>query len=160
MSNEEILERAKEILSPWSEGFTQPRATWLDVALNREQLPIAVAALINAGWGYVAAITGLDLGPDVAAIEVLYHICEGPIVATLRVRVPYDDLVVPSLSPVLPSVLLFEQEASEMLGITFAGLPFEGYLFLPDDWPHGVYPLRKEFHGLDSEPVASGGMEA
>lgn len=160
MSNEEMLERAKEILSPWSEGFTQPRPYWLDAPLDREQIVPAVTALAAAGWGYVAAITGLDLGPNVAAIEVLYHVCEGPIVANLRVRVPYDDPVVPSLSPVMPSVLLFEQEASEMLGITFAGLPFEGYLFLPDDWPQGVYPLRKAFHGLDSEPVMPGGMEA
>jgi Ni,Fe-hydrogenase III component G len=32
-----------------------------------------------------------------------------------------------------------------MLGLTVTGTPDPSRLFLPDDWPDGVYPLRKDF---------------
>jgi Ni,Fe-hydrogenase III component G len=32
-----------------------------------------------------------------------------------------------------------------MLGITITGTPNPDRLFLPDDWPVGVHPLRKDF---------------
>jgi len=40
-----------------------------------------------------------------------------------------------------------------MLGVAVIGAPDEGRLFLPDDWPDGVFPLRKEFRPelLDQE---------
>jgi len=31
-----------------------------------------------------------------------------------------------------------------MLGVTFRGAPDTARLFLPDDWPEGVYPLLKD----------------
>jgi len=33
----------------------------------------------------------------------------------------------------------------EMLGVTFTGLRNQNRLYLPDDWPEGIYPLRKDF---------------
>jgi Ni,Fe-hydrogenase III component G len=30
------------------------------------------------------------------------------------------------------------------------GTPDPGKLLLPDDWPDGVYPLRKSFTGLET----------
>jgi Ni,Fe-hydrogenase III component G len=33
-----------------------------------------------------------------------------------------------------------------MLGITFVGTPNTDKLFLPDNWPMGVFPLRKDFN--------------
>jgi Ni,Fe-hydrogenase III component G len=32
-----------------------------------------------------------------------------------------------------------------MFGITVAGAPDSSRLFLPDQWPEGSYPLRKDF---------------
>jgi Ni,Fe-hydrogenase III component G len=32
-----------------------------------------------------------------------------------------------------------------MFGNTVAGTPNTARLFLPDEWPDGVYPLRKDF---------------
>jgi Ni,Fe-hydrogenase III component G len=52
---------------------------------------------------------------------------------------------VPSICGVIPSAGFFERELGEMLGVTVDGIPDASRLFLPDDWPDGVYPLRKEF---------------
>ena len=32
--------------------------------------------------------------------------------------------------------------------IEVEGTPDSSHLLLPDEWPDGVYPLRKDFHGL------------
>jgi Ni,Fe-hydrogenase III component G len=39
----------------------------------------------------------------------------------------------------------------ELFGVEIVGTPDTDRLVLPDDWPHGVYPLRKSFTGFDSE---------
>ena len=116
-----------------------------DVAIAPADLPAAIEALIDAHWGYLAAITGVDLGPEAGHIEVLYHLCAGADVLWLRLRVPRDDARVPTVCGVIPSAAFYERELSEMLGITVVGTPDPRPLFLPEEWPQGVYPLRKDF---------------
>ena len=50
---------------------------------------------------------------------------------------------------------MYEQELIEVLGVAVIGAPERGRLFLADDWPVGVYPLRKDFQPeqLDKESV-------
>jgi Ni,Fe-hydrogenase III component G len=52
---------------------------------------------------------------------------------------------VPSICSVIPAASFFERELAEMLGVVIADAPDSNRLFLPDDWPDGVYPLRKDF---------------
>lgn len=52
---------------------------------------------------------------------------------------------IPSITPVMPAANWAEREARDMLGIEFDGHPEPVRLILPDDWPEGVYPLRKDF---------------
>jgi Ni,Fe-hydrogenase III component G len=104
----------------------------------------AVKALVSIYWGYLAGITGLDLGVEIGQIEVLYHFCSGTAVVTLRVRTPRDHADVPSIATILPSANFYERELHEMMGVEIVGLANPNHLFLPDDWPDGVYPLRKD----------------
>jgi NADH:ubiquinone oxidoreductase subunit C len=104
-----------------------------------------VTALRESGWGYLSAITGVDLGIEASEIEVLYHFCASAAVVTLRVRTARDQASVPSIGSIIPSASVFERELSEMLGVVVAGTSNSSRLFLPDDWPQGVYPLRKDF---------------
>jgi Ni,Fe-hydrogenase III component G len=96
------------------------------------------------GWGYLAGITGLDPGVEAGAMEVLYHFCEGAAVVTLRVRTPRENASVPTICEIIPSATFYERELREMLGVEVEGLADSEYLFLPDDWAKGVYPLRKD----------------
>ncbi len=91
------------------------------------------------------AITGLDPGVATGQLHVLYHFAEGAAVVTLRLALPRDAAEVPTLRPLIPLAAIFEQELSEVLGVAVVGAPIRGRLFLPDDWPEGVYPLRKDF---------------
>ncbi len=145
MNTQSYLERAESLLSPWAAGASRPQSKRLDLDVPPGQLPEATAALVNAGWGYLAAITGLDPGVATGELWVLYHFAEGAAVVTLRVTVPRDDPSVPTVRHLSPVAGIYEQELTEVLGVVILGAPPGGRLFLADDWPEGVYPLRKEF---------------
>ncbi|HML24509.1 MAG TPA: NADH-quinone oxidoreductase subunit C [Aggregatilinea sp.] len=145
MTTEALLDTGRELIAPWTKEIAEPEARRLDAVIEAGDLLAAVEALHNAKWGYLSAITGLDQGVEAGIIEVLYHFCNEAAVLTLRVRVPREAPVVPSLYGLIQSVTFYERELMEMLGVTVTGTPNSDRLFLPEDWPDGVYPLRKDF---------------
>jgi NADH:ubiquinone oxidoreductase subunit C len=165
---EELLKQAEQILIPWIPeeeiqeldndsplllNYTERRIKLtgngrldcLDVTITPDELLTVIQTLLDNDWGYLATITGVDLGVEAGQIEVLYHFCHGAAVVTLSVKVPRDNAVVPSICGIIPSASFFERELIEMLGITITNTPNTDHLFLPDNWPDNVYPLRKDF---------------
>lgn len=143
-TTDERLEQAASLTESWTQQTNEPEPDRLDVYIAADEMLDAVAALHGAGWGYLAAITGLDTG-ETDELEVLYHFCGGAAVFTLRVRLPRENPTISTVCNVIPSASMFERELSEMFGIRVEGTPDESRLFLPDDWEAGVYPLRKDF---------------
>lgn len=145
----EHLATAVSLLKDVTRETDEPNEKRLDVYIQAADLQTAVAALVESGWGYLSAITGVDLGAadeDAGGeIEILYHFCRSAAVLTLRLRVPYETPVVDTVCNTIPSASFFERELSEMLGVTVHGTPNPDHLFLPEDWPEGVYPLRKAY---------------
>ncbi len=175
MENAEVLASAEELLRPWAGVVTHPALERIDVTIPDRSLKAAVKALVDAKWGYLAAITGLDHpgttqpapeelrwqrlseeGETVpgaedreGTLEVLYHFCSGACVLTLRVSgIRYSFPVLNSICGVIPMATLYERELSEMFGIKIVGTPVVDRLLLSDDWPDGVFPLRKSFDHL------------
>jgi NADH:ubiquinone oxidoreductase subunit C len=138
------LHVAIDLLTPRALKITEPAVHRVDAYLDAGRLLPAVKSLHDARWGYLSAITGLD---DVQAneIEVLYHFCNRAAVATLRVRISRDKAAIPSICSIKAGATFFERELSEMFGIEVLGTPNTDRLFLPDEWPPDVYPLRKDF---------------
>jgi Ni,Fe-hydrogenase III component G len=88
-------------------------------------------------------------------LEVLYHFCSKAAVITLRVSLPRENPVVPSIYKLIPACSLFERELMEMFGVVCEGTPDPRRLFLSDDWPQGKYPLRKDY--IVAAPPPEGG---
>jgi ech hydrogenase subunit E len=158
MTTEEALEKAAELLKPWATETNTPEDGRVDVVLDVEHLLAAVEALHEARWGHLTSITGLDPGIDTGEIEVIYHFRRRAAVVGLRLRTPRDSASVPTICGIIPSASLFEREVREMFGLTVVGTPHPRKLLLPDDWPEGVFPLRKDFspdqivrHGTDGD---------
>jgi Ni,Fe-hydrogenase III component G len=152
------LALAKEITSGWFWPLetAQPEPNRLDVKLaSADDLISIVSAMRVKRLGYLSAITGLDPGADAEQLEVLYHFCAGAAVITLRVPVHRHAPFVPSLSPIIPGAEPLERELMEMFGVTVDGLRVPEHLYLPDDWPDGIYPLRKDFdiHSMQMSTV-------
>ena len=173
MNYQEALLTAEDLLKPWTVVVSRPEEYRKDMVVSISNLYSAVAALVDAHWGYLSAITALDhpgssrsssedkrwersdLSETAVSsinqegiIEVLYHFCEGPAILTLRVRTSRAVPSVPSICQIIPTATLYERELIEMFGIEVIGTPNTDRLLLADDWPRGVYPLRKDFHGL------------
>jgi Ni,Fe-hydrogenase III component G len=53
---------------------------------------------------------------------------------------------VKSVCSIYPSATLAERELMEMFGIIIEDTPNKDRLLISDDWPAGVFPLRKDFH--------------
>jgi Ni,Fe-hydrogenase III component G len=149
MLADNALKAAEDLLGQWAVTMYRSKPHRLDLQLAPMHLLPATTALSAAHWGYLAAITGLDLGVAAGEIEVLYHFCAGAALLTLRVRTPRRAAHVSSICNVIPSAGFFERELIEMFGVTVEGTPDSSRLFLPDDWPAGVYPLRKDFVGQE-----------
>jgi Ni,Fe-hydrogenase III component G len=147
------LQEFESILASCTERYEWRDDFRLDAHLRPEMLIPAVKVLMSAGWLYLSAITGLDRPPaedeaQEGQIELLYHFCNGPFILTLRTLVPYSHPVVTSVCSLIPYATLYERELIEMLGVEIQDTPSTDRLLLPDDWPDGVYPLRKSFKGL------------
>lgn len=77
--------------------------------------------------------------------EVLHHFsfdADG-VVVSLRVKTGAENPEVPSLASLIKGASFIEREMHDLLGINFPGHPNLERLILPDDWPEGVYPLRR-----------------
>jgi Ni,Fe-hydrogenase III component G len=140
----DALTTAEALLAPFGGTAVRPEPNRLDLTLPAAALVPAASALAASQWGYLSTLTGLDLGPQAGQLEVLYHFCAASAVMTLRVSVPRSAATLPSLAAVMPAVALHEREVGEMLGVTFTGSPSSARLYLPDDWPSDVFPLRKD----------------
>lgn len=152
MDTIQYLQIAQETLAPWTERVETPEDNRVDFYLPAEKIVEAVQAVVNAGGWHLSAMTGMDI-PQAETIggeiEMLYHFCQSAAVVTLRIRVPYSMPFIPSICDVIPPATLYEREAIEMFGVNFEGTPSRERLLLPDDWPEGVFPLRKSFKGLE-----------
>jgi NADH:ubiquinone oxidoreductase subunit C len=155
------LQSAEDLLHRWIAGMKTPSEERLDVLLPSNDLLEAVKIIKKAQWGVLTAITGLDHpapapvdgkpAPE-AHLELLYHFCEGAAVLTLRVNLPYSKPIVQTLCNIYPYATLYERELIELFGVVVKGTPNTDRLVLPDDWPDGVYPLRKSFTGFNHPP--------
>lgn len=139
-------EQARQLLEAYTDEWATPEADRLDGKLTAGQLLDAVQALLDAQWGYLAAITGLDNGD---MLELLYHFCTEDAVLTLRLSLDREQPAVNSICDLIGYASPFEREVSEMFGITFINTPDPSRLYLPDDWEAGVYPLLKDVQDGD-----------
>ena len=61
-----------------------------------------------------------------------------------RVLVPRDTCTFRAVSPKVPAAVWSEREVQDMFGLKAEGIIDDRNLVLPDDWPQGLYPLRKD----------------
>ncbi|MBN1805509.1 MAG: NADH-quinone oxidoreductase subunit C [Sedimentisphaerales bacterium] len=88
--------------------------------------------------------TGIDSDN---CFEVLYHFAYDSLGVVVTVKSLIRDKENPSTESIatfMPAADWIEREMHDELGIEFKNHPDMRRLVLADDWPEGVYPLRKE----------------
>ena len=96
----------------------------------------------NWGLYHLTTISGADLGEN---FEVIFHFFVKNMVVNLRTEVPRAKPRLDTITDIIPGSTLYEREVHDMFGIDFKGHPNLARLELSDDWPDGVYPLRKDW---------------
>jgi NADH:ubiquinone oxidoreductase subunit C len=91
-------------------------------------------------------ITASGVDTPRGGIEILYHFdfYQLPQVFSVRVFVKKPKLEIESLAPYIKGSEWIEREIAELLGVEFKNHPNMKHLILPDDWPKGKYPLRRD----------------
>ena len=141
MSEEQVISKLKQCLGArcfLEEPFI--RGIQTSMRIDRECLKDAIEFLKNNEFTHLSAITGLEVEDG---IELLYHLSNGNILLTIRIKLPKNEAVAPSITNVIRGATLYEQEIHDLLGVKFAGHPNLERLILPDDWPADNHPLRK-----------------
>ena len=123
---------------------------------RRDELLSVVATLRSEGFwmcvdlcavDYLAFPQRCDLPPgvDPGRYEVVVGLLDHTHAerVRLRVQVPADDAIVPSLVGIHPGTEAPEREAFDLFGIEFDGHPDMTRILMPDDWVG--HPLRKDF---------------
>jgi NADH-quinone oxidoreductase subunit C len=114
----------------------------------------------------LAELTGVDLWPVEPRFEVVYHFAalgahalgdpQAPPPARLRVkvRVPGDAAVVPSICAIYPNANWYEREVYDLFGVWFSDHPDLRRILMPDDWEG--HPARKDYPVQVKLPVDAG----
>ncbi len=111
----------------------------------------AVKILVELHYPHFAIISGIDIDKE---IELVYHfsIYYGEKGKEISINIftflSKDNLNIPTITDLIPGAQTSERETKEMFGVNFEGLPSLPNLFLPYDFPSGVYPLRKDEKGV------------
>ncbi len=89
-------------------------------------------------------LSGVDYGPD-KALGVVYNLHSTALrhKITLKVEVPRQDGIVPTVCDIWRTAEWQEREAYDLFGMRFANHPDHRRILLPDDWEG--YPLLKDY---------------
>ncbi|GAB7016151.1 NADH-quinone oxidoreductase subunit C [Methanogenium cariaci] len=145
-------------IEEWAEGLKKTSAASIWLRTTPADLVATMQAIIDIDYPHLAVVSGVDTGD---AVELLYHmqvfygIPNAEVNITIIVPVPKKNLVIPTISHLIPGAVYTEREKQEMLGVTVAGIPDPRGLFLPADFPEGVYPWRKDETGITEGMVKS-----
>lgn len=132
-----------------------PKRVFVDIA-PESLVKIATYLFKDLGARFNIA-SGVDTRKN---IEILYHFTLEDInlVISLRVKLDKDRPEIESLTSVFEGSNWIEREICEMLGVNFLGHPELKRLLLPDEWPEGVYPLRRNYQEWDESSIRDRGL--
>ena len=125
-------------------GLEQPSPNNIFVTVKAEEITEVVKIVWAGMQSRFAIVTGMDVP---GAIELLYHFVfdEKHTMVTLKTSVDKPFPEIESITPIIPGAEWIEREVYDLLGVKFRNHPKPERLILSDDWPEGVYPLRKEY---------------
>ena len=146
MTSEEICHTLQE---RFGEHILSSNATALDpyVVVEASALHEVGAHLLSdpdMQFDSLMCLSGVDYGPD-KTLGVVYNFHSTTLrhKITLKIAVPRQDGVVPTVCDLWRTAEWHEREAYDLFGMQFAGHPDHRRILLPDDWEG--YPLLKDY---------------
>ena len=118
------------------------RRMWVQIEMDRLH-EVLVYAKEQLGFGMLCTITGTD---EDTHLGLMYHLANNTgLVLTLVTTAPKDGPGPSTVTPYFPLADLYEREVMDLLGARIQNMPEGARYPLPDGWPEGQYPLRKDW---------------
>ncbi len=155
MNDEQKIEKLKGMAEATAVALPSPRRIFVTVE-PRNLVALAARMKAEMDQWYISTISGVDKG---SAYEILYHYGDTSGSITLRTSIPKSDPHLPSVCGVIPGAILYERELQDMFGITVDALPDPRPMLMPDGWPEGNFPLRKDWTFDRPAEVIPGGKK-
>jgi Ni,Fe-hydrogenase III large subunit/Ni,Fe-hydrogenase III component G len=135
----------------------QPRATQFFIDIKKEKIKDVCNALVAMGGRYLVSV-GYDNIERDKTLGMIHTFAfdKDDVYCAVRAAVPEEKPVMDSITPDIPNAGWSEREFMDHLGMQFSGHPKPKRLILSDDWPEGLYPLRKTVPWNIQPPSAEG----
>lgn len=144
MTNEEVTNLLNRHISSRVKNITAPMEGRMYCEADKDDILEISKILFHKLHARFDIASGMQMAND---FEILYHWAfeggPGSVILSIRVHLPLDKPVVDSLTPEILAAHWIEREMTELLGIQFNHHPDMRHLLLAEDWPDGVYPLRR-----------------
>jgi membrane-bound hydrogenase subunit beta len=145
MTKEEIIQNDLVKKFPFLEGNVRvQRVRRMYATVSYDKFKNVFESLIkDFGFILLCTITGLDEG---TVFSLMYHMAKPDgTVLSIKTSAPKEKPVFETVSKYFPDADIYEREVMDLFGVTVTGLPPGKRYPLPDDWPEGQYPLRKDW---------------
>ncbi|MFV0481523.1 MAG: NADH-quinone oxidoreductase subunit C [Campylobacteraceae bacterium] len=130
----------------------------ITILVKRDDLPEAVRFLYYDCGGWLSSMIPNDerkINGNYALYYVLSiegskmtqdeeHPQEEKCWLSVKTLLPANDPTYPSVTLKVPAAVWYEREAYDLFGLVAVGLPDPRRLAVSDDWPEGLFPLRKD----------------
>ena len=143
-----------------TEGVKKRENRNIWITIDKSAVHKAAEALMSISYPHLSCISGYDKGKDDANLRVQYIFTiyggekGAETLVVFSLDLPKSDPVLPTITDLMEGTAFTEREKTEYLGIRIEGLaPAEHRFFLPEDFPEGVYPIRKDDKGVPPEMV-------
>ncbi len=153
MDNITVIERLNGSLADAIESSSEFRGL-LSVVVRRDRIVDAARYLRDElGFNFLENLCAVDYLGRTPRFEVVYHLLshQHRRRVCLKVGVPEEDTLVPTLTGLWQTANWQEREAYDLMGISFSGHPGLHRILMPEDWVG--HPLRKDVP-LGGEEVA------
>ena len=156
MNQQELSNKLREIEDKLT-AFEQPLDNRIYLSCEAENAYDINKFLFEDVKARFVVATGIDCDD---CFEIIYHYAYDQIGSVVNLKAFIRDRENPtieSISPFLTAAEWIEREMHDVLGIEFRNHPDMRRLLLSDDWPEGVYPMRKDAkmpeNRIDGDPA-------
>ncbi len=146
---EQVSDFRKETIEKGVEG-NEIKMMWMTV--ERESFRDAVKAIADIQTPHLSVASGSDKGDFV---ELIYHFNVNfsypgeETTINMKVHLPKDDLIIPTITDIVPGAITTEREKQEFLGIDVVDIPDDRRLWLDENYPDDKYPWRWDEEGME-----------
>lgn len=151
-----FINKVKETIT--IENIERQPEDQITITVNRNDLPETVRTLYYDMGGWLSSMIPND-ERQLNGNYALYYVLsmeggkmtpedewapEEKCWITVKTYIPASDPTFPSVTLKVPAAVWYEREAYDMFGLVAVGLPDPRRLVVSDDWPEGLFPLKKD----------------